>query len=136
MSAVLTLFRQFIITFLVLLQLIAPLVHAHAGKQFPAVGVHLPGLEMYDDVYHTETILQAVPAIVDSEALIVGINTGIQQQHAAISLDTEDGKWINQVTVQPHASQLAFSINFSPHAPPFIQPLFNPAHSPRAPPAY
>ena len=42
-----TTLRKFIVIFLVLLQLIAPLVHAHAGEDISNTGLHVPGLEMY-----------------------------------------------------------------------------------------
>ncbi|TRW97006.1 hypothetical protein [Candidatus Methylobacter oryzae] len=39
--------RKFTVIFLAILQLIAPLVHAHAGEKVSGIGLHVPGLEIY-----------------------------------------------------------------------------------------
>lgn len=134
---VLILSRQFLIIFLVLLQFIAPLVHAHAGKQFSGFGVHLPGLERYD-FDQPETILQTVNSGFDTEeAVIVGVNTGIELQYLILSGDTNDGHYLNQASPGGNSkTQTSFRSNFPPQSPPFVDRFFNPSHSPRAPPAH
>ncbi|MGZ8137233.1 MAG: hypothetical protein ACXWTQ_07865, partial [Methylococcaceae bacterium] len=55
----LTTLRKFTVIFLAILQLIAPLVHAHAGEKTSDLGLHVPGLEMYG-VKHDALMSQAV----------------------------------------------------------------------------
>ncbi|MSP27911.1 MAG: hypothetical protein EXR80_05620 [Methylococcales bacterium] len=78
--------RPFVVIVLVLLQCIAPLVHAHTSEHFSAHGVHIPGLEGYGhlDSVALDTIpsATAVPCSVssvcgDSEGQVVGIDTGL-----------------------------------------------------------
>jgi hypothetical protein len=54
-----TTLRKFTVIFLAILQLIAPLVHAHAGEKVSSLGLHVPGLERYD-VEHEAAMSQTV----------------------------------------------------------------------------
>jgi hypothetical protein len=42
----LTTLRKFTVIFLAILQLIAPLVHAHVGEKDPDFGLHVHGIDM------------------------------------------------------------------------------------------
>lgn len=55
----LTTLRKFTVILLAILQLVAPLVHAHAGEKASDLGLHVPGLEMYG-VDHESSMSQAV----------------------------------------------------------------------------
>lgn len=135
MHRVNSLLRQFLVISLVLLQCIAPLVHAHAGKQVAAIGVHLPGLEIYD-FQHSDAVLQSADFGVDSDAIIVGVNTGINQQSVLLSDNSDDEKYLLQAV--PKVQRIAFiehTVNFSPHVIPIVQNLISTSYSPRAPPA-
>ncbi len=54
-----TTLRKFTVIFLAILQLFAPLVHAHTGEKSSELGLHVPGLEMYG-VEHDASVFQAV----------------------------------------------------------------------------
>jgi hypothetical protein len=54
-----TTLRKFTVIFLAILQLIAPLVHAHAGEKNSSLGLHVPGLEIYG-VEHDALMSQAI----------------------------------------------------------------------------
>ena len=64
---------------LVLLQLIAPLVHAHSEAKYAPAGIHLPGLEYVQADHQTSTI-KANALLCVSEGVIVGIGSGLKQK--------------------------------------------------------
>ena len=83
--------RAFLVTFLVLLQFIAPLVHAHTSEKILSQGVHIPGLEMYartQSSIPSSNALQckAVLFCSDIDGQIVGINTGFSRDVAMLIL--------------------------------------------------
>jgi hypothetical protein len=127
----LTTLRKFTVIFLAILQLIAPLVHAHTGDKLSGVGLHIPGLERYD-VEHEASGLQAVSYDSNSEEIIVGIDVGMKdkQANAASDSDVDSIPYLHQRV--PAFSP--FDINFSPQAQQFVCRLFIPSQSPRAPP--
>jgi len=69
--------RKFFFIFLAILQLIAPLMHAHAGEKVSDLGLHVPGLEMYG-VKHGALMSQAVNYDANSEGTIVGVDAGMK----------------------------------------------------------
>lgn len=74
--------RLFFIACLILLQCLAPLIHAHAGKSFSSHGLHLPYLEQYSQAtssskalpYQMTTFSHAV------DGQIVGVHTGFNRK--------------------------------------------------------
>jgi len=52
--------RQTIVTLLVLLQFVAPLLHAHSGVELTQDSVHLPGLEVMDNHYSGADTLKSI----------------------------------------------------------------------------
>ncbi len=95
----------------------------------------MPGLEIYD-FQHSDAVLQSTDFGVDSEVIIVGVNTGINQQSVLLSEIPDDGKYI--LLDSPKDQRIALidhTVNFSPHVIPIVQNVVSNAHSPRAPPA-
>lgn len=68
--------RQSIVTLLILLQLVAPLLHAHSGVELTKDSVHLPGLEAMDNHYSGSDILMPVSQH-EACGVAVGISIGI-----------------------------------------------------------
>lgn len=127
-----TALRKSTVIFLAILQLIAPLVHAHAGEKVSDLGLHVPGLEMYG-VDHAAHMSQAVNYDSHSEGIIVGIDTGMRDKQVIVDLD--DSYYLHQQAPVFNAAISPFDINFSPQSQPFVCRLFIPSLSPRAPPA-
>lgn len=136
----LIIFRHFLLAFLLVLQLFAPLVHAHAFKGATTFGVHLPeleivlGHELHLSQYKAETIL-------DPDTLCVSMNTGMQHKSFGLALDQDAGQDQNlyclavssfkfntqllasvphRVVKTPHWVQLAIIPDLAPRAPPQV----------------
>lgn len=134
-------FRLSLVTFLVLLQLVAPLVHAHAGKMafvFPTTSagkLHVPGLEMLS-ITATDNSQYNLSAIdMPSEGVIFGVDTGIKQHQANNLSDADNSFYLHQKTIVFNAPISPFDTNFSPQATVFISRPPVSSHTPRAPPA-
>lgn len=130
--------RVYLIFFLALLQLIAPLVHAHAGENLSNKGLHVPGLEMYTAGQHA-FLSQPANHVSSSEALIIGVDAGIKHTLAQSDTNTDTdiddhSYYLHQEITIFNAPVSAFDINFSPQPSPFVCRLFIPSLSPRAPP--
>jgi hypothetical protein len=128
--------RAYLVFFLALLQLIAPLVHAHAGENLSNKGLHVPGLEMYTAEQHA-FLSQPINHISGSEAAIIGVDAGIKhnQIHADADTTADHSYYLHQEISISNTPVSAFDINFSPQPSPFVCRLFIPSLSPRAPPA-
>jgi hypothetical protein len=141
------LLRPYLVTLLVLLQLIAPLVHAHTGEQVVSQGIHLPGLERYvrfqsQATSSNDALCQAIVFYNDSDGLVVGIHTGLQRETALpvqrlakkIIVDLDHGHAVPfQLTLFNAFSLAFFSIPLTT-APRLVTQLTRVAHTPRAPP--
>ncbi|MGZ4978630.1 MAG: hypothetical protein ACXV8O_15890 [Methylobacter sp.] len=126
--------RKFLVIFLAILQLIAPLVHAHAGERMPDLGLHVPGLEMYgakQDVLMSE----AVNHDFNSEGIIVGVDAGMRDRQANAVVDVDNDHYLHQQNALFKTAVSPFDINFSPQSTQFVCRIFVPSLSPRAPPA-
>lgn len=131
----LTVLKRFLVFFLVILQLIAPLVHAHTSPDIFHTGLHLPGLEMLSapaDAPETDSVSKPTT----DAGLIIGLDTGIEQQAIDLSDQFQPFAVLAHFAV-PESRELSFIINFSPHHRNLSasSPLINP-HSPRAPPFF
>ena len=90
-------FRTSLFVFLVLLQSIAPLVHAHAHDVSRTVSVspssklHVPGLENYAFSNDANPSCYRADSIFYNEGQVVGINSGIRQNNipAFFSIDSD-----------------------------------------------
>ncbi len=146
-----TTLRKFTVIVLAILQLIAPLVHAHAGEKVSDLGLHVPGLEMYG-VEHDASVFQAVsydsspdrigsrpiatlPPSLAVEGIIVGIDAGMKDKQVNAASDLDNNHYLHQQVPVFNAAIFPFDINFSPQAQQFVCRLFIPSLSPRAPPA-
>jgi hypothetical protein len=125
--------RTFIIVFLVMLQFIAPLVHAHTGEKIFDKGLHLPGLEAYESSQDLAT-LQMSSYHVDSEGVLVGINTGLKAKQSTTLDDSDVQVYITPPAVILKATLFQFDSNFSPHLQHIVVQTLAFAHSARAPP--
>ena len=129
-----TTLRKFTVIFLAILQLIAPLVHAHAGEKVSDLGLHVPGLEMYG-VEHDAPVFQAVSYDFSSDGIIVGVDAGMKDKQVNAVADLDNSHYLHQQAPVFNAAISPFDINFSPQPPQFVCRLFIPSLSPRAPPA-
>ena len=127
-----TTLRKFTVIFLAILQLIAPLVHAHAGEKSPDRGLHVPGLEMYG-AEHDTLLSQAISYSFSSYGIIVGVDAGIKDKK--VSLAADNSHYLQPQTPVFNPTLAPFDNNFTPQAAQFICRLFIPSLSPRAPPA-
>ncbi|MDD5578051.1 MAG: hypothetical protein PHY16_02070 [Methylobacter sp.] len=134
--------RKFLILFLAILQLIAPLVHAHAGDKSSSFGLHVPGLESYG-IEHNTVILQAVKTLQcnvpmacgSAEGVLIGVDAGIKDKQINTDTGSDNSYYLHPQTLAVNTSIFPFDTNFSPQSQQFICRLLIPSLSPRAPPA-
>jgi len=129
-----TTLRKFTVIFLAILQLIAPLVHAHAGEKNSDFGLHIHGLEMHG-VEHDTLVFHAVNYDFNSEGIIVGIDAGMKNKQVNTVVDIDNSHYLHQQASVFNAAISPFDTNFSPQPTQFVCRLFIPSLSPRAPPA-
>ena len=70
-------FRKSLVIALAMLQLLAPLVHAHTGASNFNQGLHIPGLELFQTNQDTTAIRNVDPGLA-SEGLLVMVEAGIK----------------------------------------------------------
>ena len=126
--------RKFLVIFLAILQLIAPLVHAHAGEKISSLGLHVPGLEMYD-TEHDALMSQALNYDFGVDGIIVGVDAGMKDKHLNAIAGLDNSHYLHQQNLVFNPALSPFDTNFSPQSAQFICRLFIPSLSPRAPPA-
>jgi len=124
--------RKFLVIFLAILQLIAPLVHAHAGEKVSGLGLHVPGLEMYG-VKHDVLMSTAVNYDFHVDGIIVGVDAGMKDNQIN-AVDLDDNHYLHQQATTVKAALSPFDVNFSPQTAQFVSRLLIPSLSPRAPP--
>lgn len=142
--------RPFLVIFLVLLQFIAPLVHAHTSEKFSSQGLHIPGLEVYGhsaledalDSTQSATVLCKISSFCsDIEGQVVGVDAGfsrdiampIQRLYKIIAdLDYDTYLTPPPAAFKPRLSSVAITL----HSPTIalVNQLANTAHPARAPP--
>jgi hypothetical protein len=130
----LSVLRNSLIIVLAMLQLFAPLVHAHTGDNSFTQGLHIPGLEPYLS-NHDAPVFQNVNVDWDSEGLLVVMDAGIKKLHD-ISVERTGCGFALLPPGRLRVSALPQDDNnFSRQPQPFsFRRLLSP-HSPRAPPA-
>ncbi len=127
-------FRKPLIFLLAMLQLFAPLVHAHSGEKIFNQGLHIPGLEAFYSGNDT-SVIEHVNLGSDTEGLLIMVDAGINNpQDFIAAVDTIEFGILP--SSQLHVSALPIADNnFSPHPPVFgFQRFFSTLPS-RAPPA-
>ena len=129
--------KKLLIIFLTMLQLVLPLVHAHAGRECQALAnigsgtLHIPGLEAYAAVQDALSFEARRPHYA-AEGIVIAVDTGVKRNQNLFAADTEHYLLSSQVMVsQPSISK--FDKSFSPPVPAFSCRRFA-SHSPRAPP--
>jgi hypothetical protein len=146
-----TALRKSTVILLAILQLIAPLVHAHAGEKASELGLHVPGLEIYSiqqdtfisqAVNHDEnaahTASQRVAAFSSSpsiEGIIVSVDAGIRDKPVNAVVDVDNDHYLYQQNALFKTAIPSFDVNFPPQVTRFVSRLLIPSLSPRAPPA-
>jgi hypothetical protein len=135
--------RISLVVFLVLLQLLAPLVHAHthagspvfSGFEAGAAKLHVPGLETLN-VHYDYSVGQGLKATLDvpPEGMVVGVNAGIMQAQPDSLADCDFACYCTQTKPKIGFFRVIGILPFPP--PPFIfaYQLARSAHAPRAPP--
>jgi hypothetical protein len=143
--------RKFLVIFLAILQLIAPLVHAHAGEEVSDVGLHVPGLERYG-VEYDALVSQAVsydsgfgrigsrpiatlPPSLAVEGIIVGVDAGMENKQVNTAADLDNSHYLPQQAPAFNAAISPFDTTTPSQSQQFVCRLFIPSLSPRAPPA-
>ena len=87
--------RKILIIFLTILQLFAPLVHAHASESHSNQGLHVPGLERYSSHHQSSTYIKAhssFHACIDG--VLVGVGLGLKQKPSAAPSDTDNSVYV------------------------------------------
>ncbi|MGR9046881.1 MAG: hypothetical protein ACU83N_16490 [Gammaproteobacteria bacterium] len=130
----LTALKKILILVLALLQLMAPLVHAHIADDRLGVGLHIPGLEHYN-VASDAPEIKALAHDAASDNLVIGIDSGIRLDLNDNGPLQDQACFLDQGGFPENRTLLSHQINFSPHQPPSISFVFaSSPQSPRAPP--
>jgi hypothetical protein len=126
--------RRYLLILLGLLQLVAPLVHAHSGNDFAQFGLHLPSFEVYSAIHQqTAPLLQSTDYLFSQNDAIVSISSGIRTQD--ISTDEQPPVLYFPPTAVVFSVALSScEINFSPQPAQIIKAFIYSPQSPRAPP--
>jgi hypothetical protein len=126
--------RQSFIIVLAMLQLFAPLVHAHTGSNNFNQGLHIPGLELYR-ANQDASVGQNVNADWDSEGLLVVVDAGIKNPQDKF-VESTDHSFALSPPDQLRISALPENDNtIPPQRQSFSFQRLPPIFSPRAPPA-
>ncbi|MFU8787404.1 MAG: hypothetical protein ACNA7G_00155 [Methylobacter sp.] len=128
----LTSLRKFTVIFLAIVQLIAPLVHAHTGEKSSGLGLHVPGLEMYGAEHDVLTV-QVQSHDFGIDGMLIGIDAGIEDTY--VNAVSDNSLYLHQQAPVVNTLMSPFDINFSPQSQQFFGRLLIPSLSPRAPPA-
>ncbi len=130
--------RHILLAFLLLLQLLAPLVHAHAFQGATTFGVHLPELEVLAEPVHSVYLQSAETSLV-TDTLCVSMNTGIQ--HKAVDVTTTQDTGHDHPPILPAALALNTQARVNRCVPKVkawvsqsAKLIFIPSLAPRAPP--
>jgi len=145
--------RPFLVFFLVLLQCIAPLVHAHTGENFSAQGLHIPGLEVYGHSESIDALQSTLSAPVlsckmstfcsDIDGQVVGVDAGfgrdlalpIQHLHKVIA-DFHHDDYLVLPPAVFHSPLVTFATALHISSVPLVSQSVHSAHPARAPPAH
>jgi len=132
--------RKSLVSFLLVLQFFAPLVHAHIGVPTSGVffqsqsEIHLPGLEIYAanlDLHAIKAI--STPSTV--EGFVIGVDAGINDLSDNDFDDADQIYFLSQQSLILNTPYSPFDSNFSPQDEQFVSCLLLHVISPRAPPA-
>jgi len=144
--------RPFLVTFLVLLQFIAPLVHAHTSEKFSSQGLHIPGLEVYGHSESLDVFDSTQPATAllckvssfcsDFDGQVVGVDAGFSRDLAIplprlykIIADLHHDYYLASPPAVFKTQLSAFVTTLHSPTVALLSQLANAAHPARAPPA-
>ncbi len=125
--------RQFIVLLLILLQLVAPLLHAHSGVELNHNRLHLPGLEV---INNNLTDIQTLEPLSQDEdfGVIVGVCTGINRDINFTDTDSPEVPFISSKKDFISIYYCSNQNNTFYFKPPPLNQLAK-THSSRAPPS-
>jgi hypothetical protein len=134
------LLKVWLVIFLALLQLVAPLVHAHAGERIQTsesgiAKLHIPGLETYaeaKDQLQTGTTSHSY----NVEGFIISVDAGIKHKPVKLISEPADNNYallLETLVFEPALSRI--DNNLSPEVPFYPSGHLITSHSPRAPPS-
>jgi hypothetical protein len=129
--------RKFPVIFLMMLQFIAPLVHAHAsGLTSSYQGLHVPGLEHYNAAPNTLIAqMNTLQFNAPIEGVVVSVEIGLEQNQANPQTDSVNCYCLHQPAAIFDTLASRFDGNFSPQPEQPLYRLFTSSLPPRAPPA-
>ena len=128
--------HKFLVIFLTMLQLIAPLIDAHASENNLKQGLHVPGLESYGFKYNVlDTQMKTFQYNVSLDGMIIDVDTGIKQNQTNLQTDSGSYYYLHQKTAVTNTAASRFDANFSPQPQQLVYRLFIPSQPLRAPPA-
>jgi hypothetical protein len=123
--------RHSFVSFLILLQFAAPLLHAHTGDELTNDGIHIPGLEVIASQHPDSTSFEAIKAY-EVSGIIVDISSGIKRLNILPdkNLQTSHVSGDRLPILNHRKSVMVYEFySFSPLPEPSVL-----VHSPRAPP--
>ena len=127
--------RFILVVTLVLLQCIAPLVHAHTHEVLASGGVHLPELERYAKTPERQPVCQTENC--HDDGLVVGMNTGV---HRDVALPVQVKKWLPDLPLAlllapiVVKTRVSFLVELVFSTPVLNHSVDDFVHAPRAPP--
>ena len=86
--------RKFLIIFLTILQLFAPLVHAHASESASNQGLHVPGLEHYSSHHDSSAYFKAHALHACVDGVLISIGVGLKQTSSTAQSDTDNSVYL------------------------------------------
>lgn len=124
--------RQSTVALLVLLQFVAPLLHAHTGEELVNHGVHVPGLEALASHHPVSSSIETI-SVRKISGIIVNVSNGIKQLN---NLRNSNSQAFLVSDVNPLVAKFRQPANNLDHYS-FISPAgpLNLAHASRAPPS-
>lgn len=120
-----------LIALLVLLQMVAPLLHAHSGIDSWPEGLHIPGLEVFDTGDEPQARSTARGELYGQAGIIVSIATGLKDRPAVPQFDPVATP-LSRLPEPP--SSRAYPAEERPIPSPHHRTPFYHSTAPRAPP--
>jgi hypothetical protein len=118
---------------LMLMQLISPLMHAHAGPPIAKTGLHVHGLERYSATNHLQNFKTA-DAFSSSDAAVFGVDAGIKEcQNSRFGGNKHSYDLFRWIAVFPPSLAIC-NTAASPRSSPILGGQATPSNTPRAPP--
>lgn len=81
--------QKLLISALIVLQVVAPLVHAHTKTHGLHFGLHLPGLEFASEQHQQHLVLADSTVYLD-EGVIISVSSGIKQNPVLVFFQQQD----------------------------------------------